>query len=121
MRTNQRNKQTVWYALYGECEDYVNSGGELTGEKVLSYSAPVRTRVNVSGTRGRASVEMFGIDNPFTRTIVTDDLKTPFDTATVWWIDSSPNDGEHNYRCTGVCRTNNQVVIALTRVDVGDE
>ena len=120
MRTNQRNKHTVWYALYGEHEDYINGYGELTGEKVLSYSDPVETRVNVSGTRGRAAVEMFGIDNPFTQTIVTDDLKTPFDTATVWWVDSTPDDGEHNYRCTGVCKTNNQVVIALTEVNVGE-
>lgn len=74
--------------------------------------------MNVSGGRGRAEVELFGVDNPFTHTVVTDDLKTPFDTETVWWYGVDPVTEPYNFRCTGISRTNNQVVIALAEVEI---
>ena len=76
--------------------------------------------MNVSGGRGRAEVELFGVDNPFTHTVVTDDLKTPFDTETVWWYGVDPVTEPHNFRCTGISRTNNQVVIALAEVEIAN-
>ena len=45
------------------------------------------------------------------------DLNTPFDTDTVFWFDTDPLTEEHNYRCTGVARTINQVVLALAEID----
>lgn len=77
--------------------------------------------MNVSGGRGSAEIELFGIDNPFTRTAVTDDLKTSFGTDTVFWFDTDPLTEAPNYRCTGVARTINQVVIALAEVDISHE
>ncbi len=122
MRTAQRNKRTIWFALYQGVTDAVDSDGNYTGEHPVSYSAPVKARMNVSGGRGQAEIELFGIDNPFTRTAVTDDLTTDFATDTIWWFGITPgsvaDDVPHNYRCTGVARTNNQVVIALAEVDI---
>lgn len=121
MRTSQRDKRTVWYALYQGDTELVDGDGNLTGEHADSYSTPVESRMNVSGGRGRAEIELFGIDNPFTHTLVTDDLKTEFNTDTVFWYGIAPNDGqnlvEHNFRCTGVARTINQVVIAIAEVN----
>lgn len=120
MRTIQRNKRTIWYALYQGDTELVDGDGNLTGEHADSYTTPVETRMNVSGGRGQAEIEMFGIDNPFTHTAVTDDLTTPFDTDTAFWFGIEPTSGqtqvEHNFRCTGVSRTINQVVIALAEV-----
>ena len=116
MRTIQRDKRTIYYALYVSDGEITDSDGNYTGEHTDYYSAPVKARMNISGGRGQAEIELFGIDNPFTRTAVTDDLTTPFDTATVFWFESDPVTEEHNYRCTGVARTINQVVIALTEV-----
>lgn len=118
MRTVQRNKREISYALYSGVTDVVDSEGNLTGEQTVSYATPVTTRMNVSGGRGRAEIELFGVDNPFTRTVVTDDLTTPFDTDTIWWFEANPATEPHNYRCTGVSRTINQVVIALAELDV---
>lgn len=120
MRTIQRNKRTIWYALYQGDTELTDSDGNLTGEHPNAYATPVKTRMNVSGGRGQAEIEMFGIDNPFTHTAVTDDLTTPFDTDTVFWFGIEPMNGQlqvkHNFRCTGVSRTINQVVIALAEV-----
>ena len=118
MRTLQRNKREISYALYSGVQDVVDSEGNFTGEQEITYASPVTTRMNVSGGRGRAEIELFGVDNPFSRTVVTDDLITPFDTDTVWWFEVNPLTDPHNYRCTGVARTINQVVIALAEVEV---
>lgn len=117
MRTLQRNKREISYALYSGVQDVVDSEGNYTGEQEVSYATPVTTRMNVSGGRGRAEIELFGVENPFTHTVVTDDLTTQFDTDTVWWFEADPETEPYNYRCTGVARTINQVVIALAEVD----
>lgn len=125
MRIVQRNKRPIWYALYNKITDEMDAEGNYTGEKVTTYDEPVKDMMNVSGGRGSAEVEIFGVDNPFTRSVVTNDLTTPFNTDTIWWFESEPYDAlgnrqPHNYRCTGVARTMNQAVIALAEVDVND-
>lgn len=118
MRTLQRNKRTIYYALYNGVQEVVDSDGNYTGEQEVSYGEVQTARMNVSGGRGQAEIELFGVDNPFTRTAVTDDLTTPFNTDTIFWFEADPLVDPHNYRCTGVSRTINQVVIALAELDV---
>ena len=118
MRTLQRNKRTIWYALYNGVAEVVDEDGNYTGEQEVSYSESIQARMNVSGGRGQAEIELFGVDNPFTRTAVTDDLDTMFNTDTIFWFEADPLTDPHNYRCTGVARTINQVVIALAELDV---
>ena len=120
MRTLQRNKREISYALYSGVQDVVDSEGNYTGEQEVSYATPVTTRMNVSGGRGRAEIELFGVENPFTHTVVTDDLTTQFGTDTIWWFEANPATDPHNFRCTGISRTPNQVVIALAEVEVSE-
>ena len=88
-----------------------------TGEYQLSYTTPVKTLMNVSGGRGQANVSLFGLTDTFARTAVTDDLDTPFDTTTVFWIECDPDTDPFNYRVVAVSRTINQVVLALSEVE----
>lgn len=118
MRTLQRNKRTIWYALYNGVTEVVDEDGNYTGEQEVSYGKPIQARMNVSGGRGQAEIELFGVDNPFTRTAVTDDLTTTFTTDTIFWFEADPKTDPYNYRCTGISRTINQVVIALAEVEV---
>ena len=118
MRTVKRNQRTISYALYDGVTECTDENGYYTGEYEVTYKAPVTKKMNVSGSRGRAEIEMFGVDNPFTHTVVTDDLKTAFDTDTIWWFGADPSTDPHNFRCTGISRTINQVVIALAEVNV---
>ena len=121
MRTVQRNKRTIWYALYNGVTEVVDEDGNYTGEQEVSYGEPIQARMNVSGGRGQAEIELFGVDNPFTKTAVTDDLTTPFTTDTIWWFEADPETDPHNYRCTGISRTINQVVIALAEISVSKD
>ena len=118
MRTLQRNKRTIYYALYNGVQEVVDSDGNYTGEQEVSYGEVQTAKMNVSGGRGQAEIELFGVDNPFTRTAVTDDLETPFNTDTIFWFEADPNIDPHNYRCTGISRTINQVVLALAEIGV---
>ena len=125
MRTTQRDKRTIWYALYEGVTEVVDDDGNYTGEQTVSYGTPTKSRMNVSGGRGQAEIEMFGVDNPFTHTAVTDDLTTEFTTDTVWWFGVEPGNTAdavpHNFRCTGISRTINQVVIALQEISISHE
>jgi len=121
VRTNQRNKRTIYYALYQGVTEVTDEYGYYTGEVYIRYSDPIKAKMNVSGGRGAADIEMFGIDNPYTRTAVTGDLTTPFDTDTIFWFEADPKTDTHNYRCTGVSRTPNQVVLALAEVNAEDD
>ena len=118
MRTTQRDKRLVAYAFYEGTTEIINSDGEHTGEYEVHYSTPIKARMNVSGGRGAADVAMFGFNSAYARSIVTDDLDTPFNEETVFWIETDPDTEPHDYRVVGVSRTINQVVIALTEVHV---
>ena len=120
MRSLKRNQREIWYALYGDGTPVVDGDGFKTGETSVGYSKPVKAKMNVSGGRGRAEAEIFGMDNPFTRSAVTDDMKTPFDTTTVFWFGKTPADGAYNYTCTGVADSLNCRVIALREVNVSE-
>ena len=118
MRTTQRDKRTVAYAFYAGATEIIEADGTHTGEYVVNYTTPVKARMNVSGGRGAADVAMFGFNSTYARSIVTEDLNTPFNEETVFWIETDPDTEPHDYRVVGVSRTINQVVIALAEVHV---
>lgn len=118
MRTSQRDKRLVAYAFYEGNTEIINENGEYTGEFEVHYSTPIKAHMNVSGGRGAADVAMFGFNSAYARSIVTDDLTTPFSVETVFWIENDPDTQPHDYRVVGVSRTINQVVIALAEVNV---
>ena len=117
MRTNQRDKRPVAYAFYDSMTEMVDGDGNYTGEHEITYTTPVKTLMNVSGGRGQSDVSLFGLTDTFARTAVTDDLTTPFDTTTVFWIECDPDTEPFNYRVVAVSRTINQVVLALAEVE----
>ena len=118
MRTLKRNRRPVAYAFYNGVTELTDDEGNLTGEYGVSYTTPVKALMNVSGGKGQSGISLFGLTDTFSRTVVTDDLETPFDTQTVFWIESDPDTEAHDYRVIAVARTINQVVIALDEVEV---
>lgn len=119
MRTVQRNKRPVAYAFYNGATEVLEDG-EHTGEYTVHYTEPVKALMNVSGGRGSADIAMFGLNSSYARTAVTEDLKTDFNTETVFWIENDPATEPFDYRVVGVARTINQVVIALAEVHSSD-
>lgn len=118
MRTNQRNKQTVWYALYQGISDMTDADGNLTGEHPVTYGEPTAARMNVSRKRGASQPSAPGMTDPYTVSLITDDLSTPFDTSTIWWVGIPFGLGTpHNFRCTGVATSINTRTIYLAEVN----
>ena len=116
MRVVRRNRRPVAYAFYQGVTDVINEDGELTGEHEISYSEPVKALMNVSGGRGQADINLFGIGSSTMRTIVTEDLTTPFSEETVLWVETDPDTEPFDYRVVNISRTVNQVVIAIDEV-----
>lgn len=121
MRTVKRNKRPVAYAFYNGVTELLDDDGNYTGEYEVSYTAPVKTLMNVSGGRGQADIALFGLTQTFARTATTEDLKTPFNTQTVFWVETDPDTEPFDYRVVAVSRTINQVVLALAEVETDEE
>ncbi len=121
MRTLKRNKRPVAFAFYNGVTELTDAEGNLTGEYEVTYTTPVKTLMNVSGGRGQADIALFGLTQTFARTATTEDLETPFNTETVFWIETDPDTEPFDYRVVAVSRTINQVVLALAEVEVSDE
>lgn len=121
MRTVKRNKRPVAYAFYQGVTELTDDDGLLTGEYQVHYTDPVKTLMNVSGGRGQADIALFGLTQTFARTATTEDLITPFNTQTVFWIENDPDTEPFDYRVVAVSRTINQVVLALAEVETDED
>ena len=121
MRTSHRDKRPVAYASYVGQTEMVDDNGDYTGEYDVEYSTPIKTLMNVSGGRGQADVALFGLTQNFSRTAVTQDLETKWNTEMVMWVERDPDTEPFDYRIVDVARTINQVVLAIEEVDVSTE
>ena len=121
MRTSNRDKRPVAYASYVGQTEMVDENGDYTGDSDVQYSTPIKTLMNVSGGRGQADIALFGLTQNFSRTAVTQDLDTNWNTEMVMWVERDPDTEPFDYRITRVARTINQVVLALEEVDVSKE
>lgn len=120
MRVVRRNRRPVAYAFYQGVTELTDDDGLLTGEYEVRYTEPVKTLMNVSGGRGQADIALFGLTQTFARTATTEDLTTPFNTQTVFWIETDPDTEPFDYRVVAVSRTINQVVLALAEVETDE-
>ena len=118
MRCQRRNEQTIYYALYEGFVPFVNSKGIDTGEKTQVYTAPISMQASVSAAKGSADVEMFGIDTPYTKTVVTCDLECPIREDSVLWIGADPVTEPYNYVVVRIARSLNSITYAVREVDV---
>ena len=110
MRCLARNKTNVIYQLYlGETEK-IDSDGLYTGEKVPNYSDPVTIRASVSAARGTADLDQFGINVPYTNTVIVDDVACPIAE------DSRLEIGGEPYAVLLVAKSLNHITYAVQRL-----
>ena len=126
MRTIHRNKQKIYYALYTGKTPILDEYGNQTGEYELTYASPVVYNLNVSAARGTADVDQFGINENYTKTMVTNDMGCPITETTRLWIgkeatvtvDEVTTVTPHNYVVVSVARSINSITYAIKEVSV---
>lgn len=126
MKCSQRNKQTLYYALYQGKTEIIDEYGNVTGQFSNNYSSPQSVKMNISPARGTSDVEQFGINANYSKTMVTDDMNCPIDENSILWIDRMPtsshgsvlSDNPHNYVVTQVAKSLNSITYAIKEVNV---
>ena len=118
MRTLERNKQTIYYALYEGKEPLTDEYGNPTGEYEVLYSEPVLLKINVSAARGEYSTRQFGETENYDKALVTDDINIPITETSLLWIDDTDTSKPHDYIVKKVAKSLNSVAIAVSKVSV---
>lgn len=121
MRTLEINKQPMWYALYEGKEEVIDEYGNHTGVFQLKYADPVYYPVNMSESRGTASVEAFGIEADFDRTFVTTDMECPIAEDSIIWFGANPQTEPYNYTVYRIANSLNSITYAIRGVDISKD
>ena len=123
MRTLNRNKREIYYALFtGETPIYDEKGNE-TGESKPTYGDITALRVNVSAATGEDAVQAFGSFTGYSRTMCVADITCPIDENSVIWFGVSPtaengNTLPHNYIVVRKADSKNGFLYALQEVTI---
>ena len=118
MRTLNRNKRSIYYALLtGEVDESVDEYGNETGEPVPVYGDAVELKCNVSATTGADAVEAFGNFTNYSRTMCVADPNCPIDENTIVWFGREPSE-PYNYIVTRKADSKNGILYALREVTV---
>ena len=120
MRTLERNKQTIYYALYEDQKPLTDEYGNPTGEYEVLYSEPVPLKINVSAAMGEYSTRQFGDMENYDKILVTDDINLPISETSIIWIDSLDTSKPHDYIVKKVAKSLNSVSYAVSKVNVGE-
>lgn len=118
MKALARNKQTFWYALAtGELTEVQDENKLYTGELEPTYGEPTEAHMNLSPASGRAALEWFGINDSYSRVLVTDDMSCPFTETTRLWLNRTPNEGPHDNIVVRVAKSLNTIMFAVQGVE----
>lgn len=118
MRSVQRNKKPIWYALRLASTEVVDEYGNATGEFVEQYSIPMKLNINVGVPKGQINLERFGLEGNYTRVLATTDMDCPLREDSILWIDI-PETVPHNYVVKKIMPAINQLLIGLEEVANG--
>lgn len=122
MRSLNRNKQLIYYALclgkfpITEMDEWGNI--IETGEYEKRYGVPVELRINVSAAQGENSAREFGNIVDYDRTLVTTAMDLLISESTVLWIDQKDTSKSHDYIVKKVAKSLNGVTYAVKKVQV---
>ncbi len=115
MRDLKRNRQRIWVSLRNISTDKDEWGNT---EDVKTYGEPFPMELSISGNRGEASQQGFGMDLEYDREMSTSDLSCPIDEYSHLWLDGRSPEETHNYIVKAVSRTLNCIRFAIKKVDV---
>ena len=116
MRSVQRNKQAIWYALRLDSTEVVDEYGNATGEFVEQYSVPMKLKINIGVPKGQINLERFGLNDDYSRVLATTDMNCPIAIDSILWVGIEPT-LPHNYVVKKIMPAINQLLIGLQEVN----
>ena len=117
MRSLERNKRTLYYALYINDELIIDEQGFETGESKPTYGEIIELRCNISSASGEEIVEAFGSFTNYTRAVIVADNNCPLAENAIVWFDV-PTTEPYNYIVTLKADSKNGIMYALKEVKV---
>lgn len=118
MRSLNRNKRLIHYALLTGEVAIVDEYGNETGESVPVYGDAVPLACNISAAVGHDAVQAFGNFTGYSRTLSVADINCPMDEKSVVWFGVSPLTEPHNYIVARKADSKNGILYALQEVTV---
>lgn len=117
MRSLNRNRRLIHYALRtGEVANIDEYGNE-TGELTPAYGATTPLSCNISAAIGEDAVRAFGNFTAYSRTISVSDVSCPLDVGSIVWFGVEPIE-PHNYIVVQKADSKNGILYALREVTV---
>lgn len=117
MRSLNRNKRLIRYALYTGETAVLDSNGYETGELAPTYGDVTELMCNISAASGEDVVQAFGSFTNYSRVICVADPACPIAEQAVVWF-GVPTDGPYNYIVTRKADSKNGVLYALQEIKV---
>ena len=117
MRSLNRNKRKIYYALRTGDVVNVDEYGNETGERTPTYGEKEALNCNVSAATGQEAVEAFGSFTGYSRTMYVADNRCPIEEDSVIWFGVEPTE-PHNYIVVRKADSKNGVLYALQEVTV---
>lgn len=117
MRSLNRNKRDIYYAVRVGDEVNLDEYGNETGESTPTYGEAVALRANVSAATGQEAVEAFGSFTGYSRTMFVADNSCPIEEDSVIWFGIEPTE-PHNYIVVRKADSKNGILYALQEVTV---
>lgn len=117
MRSLNKNKRQIYYALHIKDEPILDEYGNETGESNPLYGDINELRCNVSATTGEEAVQAFGSLTNYTRMICVSDNNCPIAEQTIIWFEI-PVSEPHNYIVLRKADSKNGILYALQEVMV---
>ncbi len=115
MRCLRRNKIPIYYAKYLGKTALQDAAGNYTGDYEETYTTPEELMANVSIANGETTIDEYGNNEAYSKTIVLSDPDFPIDEETVFWIDRTPTQGNYDYRVKRVAKSLNSLRVWLEK------
>ena len=117
MRSLNRNKRQIYYALRTGDTTNVDEYGNETGERTPTYGERIALRCHISAATGQEAVQAFGIFTGYSRTMYVADNLCPIEEDSIIWFGIEPTD-PHNYIVVRKADGKNGILYALQEVTV---
>jgi hypothetical protein len=115
MRSLNRNKRQIYYALRTGERQNVDDYGNETGESTPTYGQRRALGVNISAATGQEAVEAFGSFTGYSRTMCVADNACPIEEDSIIWFGIEPTK-PHNYIVVRKAESKNGILYALQEV-----